>query len=200
MRADARHRMRRVLLSRCSVCLRIAKSWREAAVPLSGCKPARIFSVQRFSAEMTEERERGRNGERRQRREVWREERDERGKSQWRKSDKKRRGEGAVNGVRLSLVCCHGAGSVGAAARWRFAAQLANYPLTAVVIRSSKNLSGFPSFFSPLLCHFFLHHHVGTGDRGCLTVWMLHLEEKKKKDVLRRAASLDVNSGRFILV
>lgn len=59
--------------------------------------------------------ERGRNGGRQRRREVWREERDERGKSQWRKSDKKRRGEGAVDGVRLSLVCCHGAGSVGAA-------------------------------------------------------------------------------------
>lgn len=32
--------------SRCSARLRIAKTWREAAVPLSGCKPTWIFSVQ----------------------------------------------------------------------------------------------------------------------------------------------------------
>lgn len=54
-----------------------------------------------------------------------------------------------MNGVRLSLVCCHGAGSVGAAAQSRFAAQLANYPLTAALIRSSKTLLDFLDIFFP---------------------------------------------------
>lgn len=52
-----------------------------------------------------------------------------------------------MNGVGLSLVCCHGAGSVGAAAQLRFAAQLANYPLTAALTRSHKTFLDFLDFF-----------------------------------------------------
>lgn len=76
-----------LLLSRCAACLRIAKTWREAIASLSGCKS----SIQSFQPNVSARGwQRSRDGggmERSSRDEVWREERDERGKSQWRKSD-----------------------------------------------------------------------------------------------------------------